>query len=461
MAAAPPSTIITINDYTPEEQIQLAFTKKLRVKSLWAFFCIIFLNFIFYVVLFSISGLVFIFPINDILEIYYDTNNGYNIAIFTIDCIILIFCVLSEVKLTEIHITAKSYSNWLMFYVILNFFYIFVTPILLLPVVKLLSISNCYSFKSQLNKFIKPETLIENNIQSITDNPQTETNINEETETFKKQITDEIENIQTKNDMNIMNIKLIASHHWLSKLCYKLKVESLKSQNKQPNNKTLYQILSEGLDNKLRDIMDRNDKNTQQLSFVNKQYSPKDIYRNNVIKKGRSYDFQRKVFLRLYLLAINISMIRLVFFNKNFSFREDYFGLYVTFWSRITIECILVITLLIVINKNEKIKQVATNRIGTQYYFAVLLSPEFNVLSKSLFDNLQDECMRFYKCWYYELYGIDTKIILSQWIGHDIGCIIFGFLFEDNDVLCFNDDGNLDISNELREKIKIVFPNPQ
>eukprot|EP01083_Nonionella_stella_P012846 36263_1 len=429
MATAPAAptlpTVITINDQSPDEQVQLAFTKTIRHYSLCTFFGLILFNFIFYVVFFSISGMAFIFPANDILSSYYDPTNASVIAIFTANCVILILCILSEVKLTEMHITIKSYFNWLTFYIMLNLFYIFLTPILLLPIVKLLSISNCYSFKNKINQFLDPQST------------------------------------QTDETDNDKHFRLIAAHHFLSKLCYKLKLESLRSHDKEANNKTLYQLLSEGLDHKLREIMDRNDRlDEDELSLNNEQFSPKQIYRMNVVHKSRAYDMKRKVFLRLYLLAINVSMIRLVFFNDNIDLQGDHFGLYVLFWTRMAIEIVLFIVLVVLMRTDAKIKKIAKNMIGTQFYFAVLLSAEYKTITKVIFDNFEQECGRFYTYWHYELYGIDTKILLTQHLGHDIGCVVFQFLFDDDVHCVLNDSNALDIDEQVWKEIKeTAFPN--
>ena len=62
--------------------------------------------------------------------------------------------------------------------------------------------------------------------------------------------------------------------------------------------------------------MNRNYQNIEQLSYINTEYSPQRIYKKYVIKKGMGWTFKRKLFLRLYLLALNISMIRLLFFSQ-------------------------------------------------------------------------------------------------------------------------------------------------
>ena len=61
-------------------------------------------------------------------------------------------------------------------------------------------------------------------------------------------------------------------------------------------------------------------------------------------------------------------------------------------------------------------------------------------------------------CWKYQLYGVDTKIIIGVYIGRDIANIVCEYLYE-NDVNCLNEYGELDVDEELWNSIKdIVFP---
>ena len=151
-------------------------------------------------------------------------------------------------------------------------------------------------------------------------------------------------------------------------------------------------------------------------------------------------------------------MIRLLFFNHNFHFQQDHYGFYVAFWCRLVIESVLAIVLVIWMRRNEMMKRISNNRISTQYYFAVLMAPERQNIAKIVFDNLEKECHRFTECWKYQLWGIDTQILLTQWIGHDIASIICSYLFQQNQDW-FNKDGILDIDETIWTSIKdIAFP---
>ena len=507
MAATATPSVLTINDYSPEEQIELTFSNKIRGYSICAFFLVILFNFIFYVVFFSTSNIAFIFPMNDILHSYYDNTDPIVITIFIIDCIILLSCVIIEAKLTEYHISSKSFAHWIFFYILLNFFYIFLTPILILTIVKVMSISNCYPFKTKINKFITNKIPsasqldmdhqydIERNQENDSDHDQisnissnlTQSGEQKEDHNHDQEL-DHLQmfiNIHSNNGINDNQdrskknkrsskekhdidtyFRLIAAHHWLSRLCHRLVHQSLITKHKIPNNKVLLQKLNEGLNQKLKEVMDRSnnkESDLSDLSYNNSDYSPKDILKECIMKKGKSWSFKRKFFLRLYLIAINVSFFRLMFFDneKGFDFRERYFGLYVSLWIRIGLEFIISVILIIWMKTNEMAKKIGYNCIGTQYYYSILMSPEYDCIKKIIWDNLDDECYRFYQCWRYQLYGIDTKILLGVHIGNDIASVICEYLYE-NDIDCLNEYGELDVDEELWSSIKdTAFPDPQ
>ena len=124
MAATATPSILTINDYTPEEQIELAFSNNIRGWSICAFFVVILFNFIYFVIFFSTSDIAFVFPMNDILHSYYNNTDPIIITIFIIDCLILLLCVIS--KITEPHISSKSFAIDILLHFI-KFFHVFLT----------------------------------------------------------------------------------------------------------------------------------------------------------------------------------------------------------------------------------------------------------------------------------------------------------------------------------------------
>mmetsp|Transcript_27700 Transcript_27700/g.45673 ORF Transcript_27700/g.45673 Transcript_27700/m.45673 type:complete len:238 (-) Transcript_27700:1092-1805(-) len=145
-------------EYTPLQQQQLAYSSKLHRYGMGVYGFLMLFNFVFYVALFSTTSLPYVFPINDILPSFYDISSVPVIIIFALDCFILICCIFAELKLTEMTIDCKAFINRTFFYLFLNLFYIFLTPILLFTVVRSLSTSNCFAFKCKLNEFLETGT---------------------------------------------------------------------------------------------------------------------------------------------------------------------------------------------------------------------------------------------------------------------------------------------------------------
>eukprot|EP01084_Bolivina_argentea_P057239 104613_1 len=286
---AGPTTINDSKNHQIDKEL-LAYSKKINQHAFVAFAIVIFLNFFFFMMYCIVIGRVFLFPFTEYL--YFDIKKDLlSLMLYTINWILLISVITSQILLQEMHINLKCIIKTIIMFFLLNLFGTINSIAIMYPIVSILNYTYYYRFKSRITYFI-------NNIISI----------------------------DNKSDKNDKYLRLIAINHFLSKLCYKLQYYTLTKNDKKINNMTIYDKLQLNLDKKINNLTTCDGFNAE------------NVYFNCIEQELNKQRIYHRFTFRCYAIAINLSMIRLLFFSDGLDLYNNHILVYYAFFIKLSIE---------------------------------------------------------------------------------------------------------------------------
>eukprot|EP01083_Nonionella_stella_P068793 182922_1 len=393
----------------------LEYSKRINRDAFIVFGCVIFINFSFFLMYCIVIRRVFVFPITEYL--YFDLHNDHvSLMLCTINWILFISVISTQILLQEMYISTRAVLRTMIMFFLLNVFGTINSIFIMYPIVTVLNYTYYYRFKARITYFI-------NNIESI----------------------------DAHSDRNDKYLRLIAINHFLSTLCYKLQAYALAKENKKINNSTIYDKLHQKLNNKKLSIL------REEPSSAH-GYNAENVYQSSIESEINKQRIYHRLTFRLYAIAINVSMVRILFFSDGLDLYNDHVCVYYAFCIKLIIEFVLCAVLLSWCYLDEKLCKIKQNELKTRFYYIVLKSPQFKAVNEIIYDHLLSECDKYYEAWKYTLDGPFTRHVLNQHVGKDVaGCInehIFGVHKTEN-------IQNLDIDEAFWKDITDTLDGPQ
>ena len=413
-------TVATVKQVIDEKQRQISRMKKkkkkqfnhktdneleeycrdINQKAFISFALIIVINLIFFVIYgFGLKRWL-IFPLTEYF-IFDIRNDLISSILFTLNWILLICVISTQVRLQEMHIDLFAILKAVGMFFCLNIFGTINSILIMYPIVTILNYTYYYKFKSRMRYFI-------NNL---------------------------IIKIDPKSDQNDKFLRLIAINHFLSKLCYKLQTYSLKKRGQTVNNMTVYHKLHQKLDIKLNNIQSGDN-----------EFRAENVYKQEIEQVMETQRLWHRITFRCYAASINLSMIRCLFYSENLNFYNDHYFIYTAFWGKLYLEFIACIIITIWAYFDEKLWKIKQNELKTRFYYIVLKSPEYKRIDKIIYNHLLTEADKFYQTWKYSLDGPFVRRIVSKYVGRDVAGTVCQHIFEMN-TLNINKNKNYNNNN--------------
>jgi len=377
----------------------LDYSKLINTRAFLAFAVVLVVNFVYFVMYCVSVGRVFIFPISDYFyfDVRGDTLSG---SLYTANWVLMICVMATQISLQEMCVNWKSVGRTLAMFVLLNVFGTVTSLPIMYPLISVLNWSYYFRFKSRVAFFVG------NGLR-----------------------------IDSASDKNDKFLRRIAVNHFLSRLCFKIQRYSLRKKGLEVNNVTVYQRVHQALDRRLP-VIDG--------------LRAESIYRESVCSELDCLRLWHRVTFRLYAVAINVSLVRLLFFSDDLSLYRDHRVLFVAFAAKLALEAMAGAMIFLWSLCDHRLGAIKQNDLRTRFYFIVLRSPEFGRIHDIVFEHLLSECNRFYKVWKFAIEHPATRQILRESEIYSVADTVCDHIFEIKKV-----DDALDIDPELWRKITV------
>lgn len=423
------------------DTVLLNFSKRINQKAFLTFAVVLVLNFVYFVMYCVSIRRVFIFPVAE--HFYFNvSDHALSGALYTANWVLLICVIATQISLQEMCINWQSVGRTVLMFLLLNMFgtinsilisYV-VWPLSAVPSLlssALLSVNHSAVFC--VDDFIRFRCSTVYPLISVLNY----TNYYR----FKSRVAFFVNNIlpiDPESDQNDKYLRLIAVNHFLSKLCFKLQSYALQKKGLTVNNVTVYHKLHQTLDRRLRNLGVHCDGEQCRAEFVYKKCIQRELDRQKL--------WHRLTF-RLYAVAINVSLIRLLFFSEDLDLFHDHKFVFIAFWVKTVFEMVGCGFILMWCLCDERMIRIKQNELRTRFYYIVLKLPEFRRIDDIVYEHLLSECDRFYQVWKFSIESPATKRILKQSAIYSVCSTVCEHIFEIQKV------DSLDIDETFWKKI--------